>query len=81
MEEAVLAPLALTALFRPSLVSSEMSHSTRERIPGDTLRQLVEEHDRIQEFKRFVGERCGFVRTLRIITDAVDHRVELERDQ
>ena len=81
MEEAVLAPLAQTALLRPSLVSSEMSHPTGERVPGDTLRQLVEEHDQIQEFKWFVRERYGLVQTLRIITDAVAHRVDLECDQ
>jgi hypothetical protein len=38
-----------------------MSHPTGERVPGDTLRQLIEEHDQIQEFKRFVRERYGLV--------------------
>jgi hypothetical protein len=62
-EEAVLAPLAQTALLLPLQLSSEMSHSTGERVPGDTLRQLIEEHDQIQEFKRFVRERYGLVQT------------------
>ena len=59
-----------------------MSRRTGERVPGDTLRQLIEEHDQIQEFKRFVRERCGLlVQIPQIITNAVAHRVNLEREQ
>jgi hypothetical protein len=50
--------LAQIALLRPS---PKMSHSTRKRVPGDTLRQLIEEHDQIEEFKRSVRERYGVV--------------------
>jgi hypothetical protein len=40
-----------------------MNHSTGERVPGDTLRQLIEEHEHLQEFKRFLRERYGFFQT------------------